>query len=94
MAKVVFHQKIVKENGDVLEMRILQVPSDRAHPEGVRYSLVYIRNQKRLLGYDNFEGKGHHKHFQDKEMPYKFKNVTQLVKDFKKDLHALTRETK
>ena len=86
MAEVVFHEKIEQENGDVMEMRILRVPKDNAHPEGIRYALVYIHQNKRVIGYDNFEQKGHHKHFDNKEMPYQFEDIDKLICDFREDI--------
>jgi len=52
----------------------------------LKYSLVFIRGNKRVLGYDNAEGKGAHKHLGDRELPYKFTTVKKLFKDFYKDL--------
>lgn len=92
MTETILHQKIVRENGDIIEMRILRVEKDKAHPECLRYSLVYIRERKRIVGYDNFEGKGHHKHLAGKELPYAFSDVEVLVNDFKKDVKEATGE--
>ena len=86
MAEVVFHEKIEQENGDLVEMRILQVPKSDAHPEGIRYALVYIHQNKRVVGYDNFEGKGHHKHLEKQEVSYQFKDVETLIQDFQEDI--------
>ena len=34
-------------------------------------------------GYDNAEGKGDHRHYGNKEMPYKLTSVKKLIEDFK-----------
>lgn len=86
MAEVLFHEKVVTEEGDIVEARILRVPPDSAHPEGRRYALVYIHQNKRVIGYDNFERKGHHKHIEGKELPYQFENVEKLLQDFNEDI--------
>ncbi len=86
MAELIFHEKVVAEDGDIMEMRILLVPTSAAHPQGVRYALVYIHLGRRVVGYDNFEGKGHHKHWGKEESPYEFKDVESLVHDFKEDV--------
>ena len=57
---------------------------DRLH--GYKFSLLYIKHDKRILGYDNAEGKGDHRHYGSKKMPYKFKSVKMLIEDFYKDL--------
>ena len=61
-------------------------------PDGVKISVVYVRNGKRLIGYDNAEGKGYHRHFMHKEETYKFSDVWTLLDDFKKRLTSNTRE--
>ncbi len=86
MAEVLLHEKVIKEDGDIIEVRILKVPADAAHPEGIRYTLVYIHQNRRVVGYDNFEQKGHHKHIENKEIPYQFEDVEKLVQDFKEDV--------
>ena len=58
----------------------------------MKYSFAYIREGKRLVGYDNAEGKGDHWHIGDREMSYKFKNVDQLFADFYEDIMELLRE--
>ena len=55
------------DDGDVVEMKIWEVPRARKTPEGLKYSLVYGRGGKRLIGYDNAEGKGNHRPMGDVE---------------------------
>lgn len=86
MVEVIFHQKIVKENGDIVETRILRVPETKSHPEGIRYALAYIHDGKRVIGFDNFEGKGHHKHNEGKEQSYDFRDIDTLIKDFREEI--------
>jgi hypothetical protein len=49
-------------------------------------SLVYIVDDKRVIGYDNGEGKGDHRHYKDNTEPYLFKDLRTLVKDFYRDI--------
>ena len=51
-----------------------------------KYSLVYIVKGKRVIGYDNAEGKGDHRHYGDKEEVYTFKSVDKLFEDFYNDI--------
>ena len=86
MGNLFFHRKNILPNGDMVEMKIWQVPETSNKPHGLKYSLVYIRKGERIVGYDNAESKGDHKHYQGKEFPYKFKDIETLVEDFYKDI--------
>jgi hypothetical protein len=52
-------------------------------------STVYIKERRRLLGYDNAEGKGYHRHFMNREEECRFSDIWTLLDDFKKDLTTL-----
>ena len=65
------------------------MPKSEDKPHGYKYSLVHIRSGNRVVGYDNAEGKGDHRHYGDKEMPYKFKGINKLFEDFYKDLREV-----
>ena len=41
---------------------------------------------QRIVSYDNERGKGDHKHILNKEEPYEFVSVQQLIIDFKADV--------
>ena len=89
MSELVFHDKKVLDNEHLIEIKIWKVKKDRYNPEGFHYSLVLIRNNKRILGYDNHERKGHHKHIHGKELPYNFKDIGKLISDFYNDLKEM-----
>ncbi|MDP2829094.1 MAG: DUF6516 family protein [Sulfuricellaceae bacterium] len=55
----------------------------------VKYRLVYVRDGVRVLGYDNERGKGDHKHEYGSELPYEFKDVPTLIRDFLQDLKEM-----
>ncbi len=91
MAEEIFTHKHVEENGDIVEMRILRVPPSEKNKEGICYSLVYIRNGERIVGFDNFEGHEiegniHHKHIQGKIVPYIFVDEWKLIEDFNEEV--------
>jgi hypothetical protein len=52
---------------------------------------VYVVNGDRVVGYDNERGKGDHRHFLNIEIPYAFKDVATLFRDFKVDITAIKR---
>ena len=90
-AELVFHTKHVNRDGSIIEMKIWRVEKTKDKPYGIKYSLVYIENGVRIIGYDNYEGKGDHKHYADKEEPYIFDGVDKLINDFLSDVNRFKR---
>ena len=41
---------------------------------------------KRVIGYDNAEGQGDHRHYRDEIEPYTFKDLNTLAEDFYEDM--------
>lgn len=94
MADVLFYHKEQRENGDIVELKIVKVQQSLQAPEGVSYSCVYIRDGKRLLGYDNFEGHEgiaghHHRHIKNHVTHYGFVDEWQLIEDFYADVKKI-----
>ncbi|MHB8483205.1 MAG: toxin-antitoxin system TumE family protein [Nitrospiria bacterium] len=87
-AKGILHTKEVKGD-EIVEIKIWQVPISADKTYGIKYSIVYIKGGKRLLGYDNAERKGDHRHYGDKEEPYRFTRMANLIKDFKRDIKKI-----
>src|SRR3989304_1079069 len=85
-AELVLHEKITDESGNTIEMEIWRVPVSFHVPHGVKYSLVYIVEGERVIGYDNGERRGDHRHFRDVETTYVFRSVRRLVRDFQADV--------
>ena len=85
----IFSHKQILDNGDILDMKIEQVVKTEQYPEGVRYSLSYIREGKTVLRYDNHAGHPHHKHIGNKRIPYEFQDEWKLIEDFMEDLKKL-----
>lgn len=85
-AVLIIHDKYTRPNGNVVEMKIWKVPVTKDKPQGYKYSLVYIAKGKRLIGYDNAEGKGDHKHIKGKVESYNFKSITKIINDFYDDV--------
>lgn len=48
--------------------------------------MVWIVNGRRVIGYDNAEGKGHHRHFRGKEEPYRFSSIAKTFEDYWADV--------
>jgi hypothetical protein len=86
-AELVAHQKVTDEQGNTVEIKIWQlvvITDDKPH--GYRYSLAYIVDGQRVVGYDNGEGKGDHRHYQGREEPYHFESIDRLFDDFYADI--------
>ena len=92
-ARQIYHVKEFVADGAIIEIKIWQVQKSKDKPHGMKYSFAYIRGDKRFIGYDNAEGKGDHRHVEDREMPYEFKNVDQLFADFYQDIMELRSES-
>jgi len=89
-ARLIFRQKHGYENGEIVELKAWAVPRSAAKPEGLKYSLVYIdANGRRILGYDNAEGKGHHRHVGDDETPFTFEGLDALMLKFLDEVSRL-----
>ncbi len=84
--KLVRHLKVREDTGNTIEVKLWRVNPSFDKPHGYKYSLVYIVKGKRVIGYDNAEGKGDHRHYGDKEEVYTFKSVDKLFEDFYNDI--------
>lgn len=85
-AQLIIHNKITDELGNTVEIKLWKVSKTKQTPNGIKYSLVYIVNGQRAIGYDNAEGKGDHRHYYDQELPYRFRNIRELTEDFYEDI--------
>jgi len=84
--KRIRHNKFRDDNGNIIEVKMWQVTPSTEKPHGYKYSLVYIVKGKRVIGYDNAEGKGDHRHYMDNIKQYQFKDLRSLSKDFYRDI--------
>lgn len=89
----IFYDKAILVDGSIVEMSIWKLPKPSTErPHGLRYSLFFGRDGKRIVGYDNEQGKGDHRHIKDTESAYRFENVEQLVADFLTDVERFQHE--
>ena len=58
MAVLLHYRRRLTSEGDVIERKIWKVERSKYFPEGVKYSFAYIKEGKRILGYDNERMKG------------------------------------
>lgn len=83
------HTKFREDNGNITEIKLWEVPVSKDKPHGYKYSFGYIINGRRIIGYDNAEGKGDHRHYGDKEEVYIFKGIDKLFEDFYNDIRRV-----
>ena len=85
-AKLIVKEKVEFQDGTIAEMKLWKVPKTEDKPHGYKYSFAYIRHGKRVIGYDNAEGKGDHRHYGSGEEIYEFKDIDKLFDDFYNDV--------
>jgi hypothetical protein len=86
-ADLIVDLKRVLDDGSIVQIRIWRLPGRSAErPHGLKYSLFYGRAGQRIVGYDNEAGKGDHRHYGDRETPYRFVSLEQLIEDFWSDV--------
>lgn len=88
-ATLILHDKVTESDGGIVETKVWAIATTKDKPHGYKYSLTYVRGGKRVLCYDNAEGKGDHKHYGNHEVPYRFTGIDKLFEDFYKDLRRI-----
>lgn len=91
-ARAVSREKLIDEDGNIVELVIWKVPTTPRNPAGVRYRLAFIRHGEiaPVVLYDNHHPKGHHRHLEGREEAYAFVDVDGLLIDFMADVRRLT----
>jgi len=87
-SKKLYHAKRYYEDSSFIEVKIWEVPRTEDKPHGLKYSFVYIVGGKRIVGYDNGEQKGDHRHAGKQERPYCYEGIDKLWHDFLKDVEV------
>ena len=86
-ATPLIHERVCFEDGFLIEIKVWRVPEPvPASSHGLKYSLFYGRAGTRVVGYDNERGKGDHRHYKQRQQPYKFVSIEKLLADFKADV--------
>ena len=85
-ARLLIHERRLFDDGAIMEMKIWRVPTPvSTTTHGLKYSLLYGYPGRRVVGYDNERTKGDHRHLDERELPYAWVSVEQLVADFLSD---------
>ena len=92
-ATLIIRNRRLFEDGFLIEMVVWRVPvtvPPTSHE--FKYRLFYGRKDERVVGYDNERGKGDHRHYGNREEPYAFSTMAQLLDDFERDVVAVRGE--
>ena len=83
-ARLIQSDKLLFEDGAIRQIRIWLVPEPvPPATHRFKYSLVYVVEGVRVIGFDNERGKGDHLHLHGVETPYGFQDVAKLLADFR-----------
>ena len=83
--------KITKFKNYIIKLTGYRFKKNGKNPLGLKYSFVLIKDNVRILGYDNHENKPPHVHREGKEDPYNFKDIETAIDDFHKEVKKLIR---
>jgi hypothetical protein len=84
-ATLVRYEKFIVRRRYTVEISVHQVPQSGKYEDGLKWGLICVdrvTDMKVLM--DNHHPKGPHIHIDTKELPYEFRNLDQLVRDFRK----------
>lgn len=88
-ATLIYHRDETRPDGVRVSMVIWQLPqATPERPHALKYRLYAGYGAKTLVRYDNESGKGDHRHLgaSERNVPYTFVSVEQLVMDFLDDI--------
>jgi hypothetical protein len=86
-AEIILRERWEKRDGSIIEMVIWRLDEpikSCTHP--FKYRLVYVKNGRRFIGFDNERGKGDHQHRRVLEFPYHFVSIDKLMDDFIREI--------
>ena len=69
------------------EIVIWKVPATvKGSEHAYKYRLAFVVEEVCVVRYDNERSKGDHRHYEDREESYSFKDIDTLLADFRKDI--------
>lgn len=83
-AELVYWHKARIHDRYIIEMEIFKVAKSVRYPDGIKYGLILTDPRTgKLVLMDNHHPKGPHIHLNDQQMPYRYIDEENLIKDFK-----------
>lgn len=77
--------KITKFKDYIIKLTGYRFEKSSKNPLGLKYSFVLVKDNVRILGYDNHENKPPHVHRGNKEYHYNFTDIVAAIDDFYKE---------
>jgi hypothetical protein len=88
-AELLYRHRQGFDDGTIVEAVIWKLSASvKGSRHLYKYRLFYGHPGQRIVGYDNERGKGDHRHYRGKEMPYRFVSPEKLLDDFIADIEA------
>jgi hypothetical protein len=86
-AALVIDRKMTFEDGSIVQAIVWELPIPlKGSPHRYKYRLYFGRQGECLVRFDNEQGKGDHKHVMGVEVPYTFRDIPTLLKDFRNEI--------
>lgn len=86
-ATLVIDRKVTLEDGSIVQAVVWELPIPlKGSPHRYKYRLYYGRQGECLVRFDNEQGKGDHKHVMGAVVPYAFRDIPKLLKDFRYEI--------
>lgn len=77
----------MRDDGSIVEIVIWELAEPlQPSPHRYKYRLYFGLGGVSRVRYDHERGKGDHRHVGDREFPYEFSSVEQLLLDFQSDV--------
>ena len=90
-AELLLDERHVLSETAFVELVVWRVPAPvRGSAHEFRYRFALVVDGECVLRYDNEAGKGDHRHYGEREEPYRFESVERLLSDFAADVKRLT----
>ena len=86
-SRLILRERSEQTDGSFFEIVVWRLPEPVppcAHL--FKYRLVWIKGGRRWIGFDNERGKGDHFHRFDREYPYEFVSIEELINDFRQEI--------
>ena len=86
-ATLVIDRKVTLEDGSIVQAVVWELPVPlKGSPHRYKYRLYFGRQGECMVRFDNEQGKGDHKHVMGVEVPYNFRDIPTLLKDFRYEI--------
>jgi len=89
-ATLVIDRKMTFDDGSIVQAIVWELPIPlKGSPHRYKYRLYFGRQGECLVRFDNEQGKGDHKHVMGAEVPYTFRDISTLLKDFRDEIERV-----